>query len=97
MVVVDRLSKYSYSITLKHPFTAKRVVEVFTDRIISKHDIPKSIISDKDKIFISNFWKELFAILGTVLKKKYSLSSPNQRADRESESVFGNIFEMFLQ
>ena len=64
MVVVDRLSKYSYFIPLKHPFTTKRVAEVFIDRIISKHGIPKSIISNRDKIFISNFWKELFTTWG---------------------------------
>ena len=69
MVVIDSVSKYSYFITLKHPFTAKRVAEVFIDRIISKHGIPKSIISDRDKIFISNFWKELFTTMDTVLKR----------------------------
>ena len=69
MVVVDQLSKYSYFITMKHPFTAKLVAEVFIDRVVSRHGIPKSIISDRDKIFISNFWKELFATMGTILKR----------------------------
>lgn len=55
MVVVDQLSTYAYFITLKHPFSAKHVVVVFIDRIIGKHDIPKSIISNRDKIFLSNF------------------------------------------
>ena len=60
VVVVDRLSKYSYFIPLKHPYSAKQVASMFLDRVVSKHDIPKSIITDKDKIFLSNFWKELF-------------------------------------
>ena len=46
MIVVDRPSKYAYFITLKHPFLAKHVAVVFIDRIIRKHDIPKSIISN---------------------------------------------------
>ena len=55
IVVVDRLSKYSYFVTLKHPFFAKQVAGVFIDRVVRKHGIPKSIISDRDKVFLSNF------------------------------------------
>ncbi|TYK14722.1 Transposon Ty3-G Gag-Pol polyprotein [Cucumis melo var. makuwa] len=69
MVVVDRLTKYAYFITLKHPFSAKQVAITFIDKVVRRHGIPKSIISDRDKIFLSNFWKELFATTGTLLKR----------------------------
>ena len=55
MVVVDRLSKYAYFITLKHLFSTKQVAKVFIDRVIGKHGISKLIISYRDKIFLSNF------------------------------------------
>ncbi|TYK15102.1 Retrotransposable element Tf2 [Cucumis melo var. makuwa] len=45
------------------------VAEVFIDRVVGKHGIPKSIISDRDKIFLSNFWRELFAMMGFILKR----------------------------
>ena len=69
MVIVDMLSKYAYFITLKHPFSAKQVAVLFIDRVVSKHGIPKSLISGRDKVFLSNFWKELFASMGTILKR----------------------------
>ena len=69
MVVVDRLSKYYYFIPLKHPYSAKQVASIFLDRVVSKHRIPKSIITDRGKIFLSNFWKELFTTMGTILKR----------------------------
>ena len=55
MVVVNRLTKYAYFITLKHPFSAKKVAATFIDKVVRRHDIPKSIISDRDKIYLSNF------------------------------------------
>ena len=38
------------------------------DRVIRYHRIPKTIISDKNKIFISNFWRTLMIEIGIKLK-----------------------------
>jgi hypothetical protein len=63
--VVDRLSKFTHFLTLSHPFTAKGVAERFVEGVIKLHGIPKSIISDREPIFISQFWQQLFHMSGT--------------------------------
>ena len=57
MVVVDQLSKFDHFIVLKHLVTTKQVVDVFIDKVVSKHEIPKSIITERDKIFLSSYFK----------------------------------------
>ena len=60
MVMVDRLSKYAHFLPLKHPFIALTVAQVFLEQIVRLHGMPASIVSDRDKIFISLFRKTLF-------------------------------------
>nr|GEV02201.1 retrotransposable element Tf2 [Tanacetum cinerariifolium] len=67
MVVVDRLSKYNHFISLAHPFNAPQISQIFLDNIYKLHGFPESIVSDRDKVFISLFWKELFKLLQVKL------------------------------
>lgn len=65
MVVVDRLTKYGHFVSLGHPYTAKKVTDMFVTGVMKLHGIPPSIISDRDPIFLSSFWREFFKLQGT--------------------------------
>jgi len=53
---------------LSHPDTDKEVAELFIKELVRLHGFPASIVSDRDKLFVSLFWKELFKKTGTQLK-----------------------------
>lgn len=61
-VVVYCFNKYAHFTPLKHPFTAKMVARIFIKGIVQLHGIPKSIVSNRDKIFLTHFWEELFPL-----------------------------------
>lgn len=67
LVVVDLFTKYGHFIPLTHPFTASVVAKAFLDQVYRHHGLPQSIVSDRDKIFTSHFWSELFTLAGVQL------------------------------
>lgn len=67
MVVVDKLTKYAHFVGLAHSYTAQEVARAFIDPVVAMHEVPKSIISNRDKMFTSHFWRELMKNKGMKL------------------------------
>jgi hypothetical protein len=67
LVVIDKLTKYGHFIPLKHPFSAMSVARLFLDNVYRLHGLPQVIISDRDKVFMSMFWRQLFKMADTTL------------------------------
>jgi hypothetical protein len=66
-VIVDRFTKYAHFLPLNHPYTSQLMATIFFNNIVRLHGLPKTIVSDGDKVFSSNFWKELFKLMDTQL------------------------------
>lgn len=67
LVVVDKFTKYGHFIPLSHPYTALTVAQCFMTEVYRLHGLPSAIISDRDPIFTSQFWRHLFRLTGTDL------------------------------
>ncbi|KAA3480066.1 reverse transcriptase [Gossypium australe] len=67
LVVVDQLTKYDHFMALHHPFTAASVAYEYLQHIYKLHGAPETFVSNRDEVFLSHFWQELFKHVGTQL------------------------------
>ena len=82
--MVDKFSKYSHFIKLAHPFSALKVAKLYMDNIYKLHGLPQAIVSDRDRIFTSMLWQELFNLTGTELRMS---STYHPQSDGQTERV----------
>jgi hypothetical protein len=76
LVVVDRFSKGAHFGALPPTYTAYKVARLFLDMICKHHGLPRSLVSDRDSVFISHFWRELFKLSGTKLRMSTAYDCP---------------------
>lgn len=78
---------------MKHRFTSVVVAKAFVANVVRLHSIPKSIVSDRDKVFISSFCRALFELQETKLSMS---SSYHPETDGQIE-VVNHTLEQYLR
>nr|GFA21610.1 putative reverse transcriptase domain-containing protein [Tanacetum cinerariifolium] len=66
-VIVDRLTKSAHFLPKKKTDSIEKLDELYFKEIVCKHDVPVSVIYDRDSLFTSRFWVSLQKALGTQL------------------------------
>jgi len=86
LVIVDSFTKYAH-------FVAQSVAKVFLNQVYRLHGLPTAIISDRDRIFTSKFWSELFRLADVKLQMS---SSYHPQSDGQTERL-NQSMETFLR
>ncbi|GKD73705.1 putative reverse transcriptase domain-containing protein [Tanacetum coccineum] len=66
-VIVDRLTKFAHFIPTRETNSMETLTRLYIKEIVSRYEVPISIISDRDSHFTSRFWQSLQSALGTQL------------------------------
>jgi hypothetical protein len=93
LTVVDRFSKYCHFIPLAHPYLAESVAQAFFTDIVRLHGIPQSLVSDRDPVFTSTFWRELMRLMVTKL---HMTTAFHPQSDGQTEAA-NRVIIMYLR
>ena len=93
LVIVDRYSKGVHLGALPINFSAFKVASLFLDLVCKHHGFSRSIVFDRDPVFLSSFWREIFRISGTRFRMS---TAYHPQTDGQTE-VMNRVLEQYLR
>ena len=96
MVLVDKLTKEAHFISVKSTHKTNDIAKIFMKEIFKLHGLPKEIVFDTDVKFTSNFWKGLFADLGTKLNLSTAYHPHTDGKTERVNQVLEYMFRMYV-
>ncbi|GJT83988.1 putative reverse transcriptase domain-containing protein [Tanacetum coccineum] len=90
-VVVDRLTKSAHFLAIHEDYSMEKLAILYIDEIVTRHEVPVSIILDRDGRFTSRFWQTLHNALGTRLDMS---TAYHPQTDGKSERTIYTLEDM---
>ena len=93
LVITNRLTKYEYFLPYKETTSAEDLAYTFLRTIVANHELSDEIISDRDKLFTSKFWKSLV----NQLEIHHKLSTAYHPQTDEQTERMNQTLEQYLR
>ncbi|GJX08671.1 putative reverse transcriptase domain-containing protein [Tanacetum coccineum] len=90
-VIVDRLTKSTHFLAIRKDYKIERLARLYINEIVARHDVPVSILYDRDSYFTSRFWQSLQKALGTRLDL---CTTYHPETDGQSEHTIQTLEDM---
>ncbi|GJU45549.1 reverse transcriptase domain-containing protein [Tanacetum coccineum] len=90
-VIVDRLTKSAHFLPMSETNSMEKLTRQYLKEVVSRHEVPISIISERDSKFTSHFWKSLNEALGTQLDMS---TAYHPQTDGQSEITIQTLEHM---
>ena len=93
-VVICLLTSMVHLVPSRTNYNASQLAELMFEHVYKLHGLPKNIISDRDVLFTSTFWKQLHRLIGTKLRLS---SAYHPQSDGSTERANRTITQMLRQ
>lgn len=93
LVIVDRFTKFGRFIPCRETWGAEKLAHIFVKNVVANHGTPQTLITDRDKLFTSNFWTSLSQELG--IRHKLS-TAYHPQTDGQTERL-NQTLEQYLR
>ncbi|GKC38714.1 putative reverse transcriptase domain-containing protein [Tanacetum coccineum] len=90
-VIIDRLTKSAIFTPMRETDSIEKLARKYLKEVVTRHEIPVSIICDRDPRFASNFWRSLQKALGTNLDMSIAY---HPQTDGQSERTIQTLEDM---
>ncbi|GJY28172.1 putative reverse transcriptase domain-containing protein [Tanacetum coccineum] len=90
-VIVDRLTKSAYFLPMRENDPMEKLMKLYMKKVVTRHGVLVSIISDCDGRFTSLFWQALHKALGTRLDMS---TAYHPETDGQSERTIQTLEDM---
>ena len=97
VTITDRLGSDIWIVPTKTTITAKELAVTFFDIWYCENGLPNDIVCDRDKIFVSRFWKVLTKLTGVKLKMSSAYHPETDGSSERSNKTVNQLLRYHVK
>jgi hypothetical protein len=97
LTITDRLGSDLRIIPLRMDATAEDVARLFFDTWYCENGLPLDIVCDRDKLFVSKFWKSLTQLSGVKVKMSSAFHPETDGSSERTNKTFNQCVRYYVE